>query len=146
MKKSRSKLLHMGPSAGIPASEISAMDFQEEIAMAVDTDELIDFIVHSGREARMLIRRMSIEAAQHFGLTSNTVGDMSYLYHRGFWNPENDPATAEIASWVWNLARRNRIIYFVRIGLEPEDFEEIRLDKYGTLGIDLKKSVYFRAA
>ena len=125
---------------------IFSKDTMDEVAIAVDTDELIDFIIEIGRESRMLIRRMSIEAARHFGLAGSTVGDLSYLYLRAPLIPKNDPEMAAIIRWARELADREKMIYLVRIGREPEDFEEIRTDKFGSLGIDLKKCVYFRAA
>ena len=146
MNNSRTKLLYMDSSFGIHASEMSTMNFQEETALAVDTDELIDFIIKAPSETRMLIRNMSVEAAGRFGLGSSTQGDLSYLYHRGKADSETSPAMAEIIRWAAELASQGKMIYLVKIGREPEDFEEIRTDKYGSLGIDLKKSVYFRAA
>ncbi len=146
MKNIQSKLFAMDSSASILASELFTMDFQEEIAMAVDTDELIDFIIKATSEVRMLIRKMSIEAASRFGLVSSTLGDLSYLYHRGIIKSDAVPAMAEIIRWAGKLARGDKKIYFVKIGREPEDFEEIRLEQFGTLGIGLKKSVYLRAA
>ncbi len=117
-----------------------------EVAIAVDIDDLVEFISQAGIDVRIFIRRMSINAASCTGLGTSTRGDVSYLYLRGCWNPEKNPAIALIMDWIWSLVRENRMVYFVRIGNKPEDFEEIRLKQYGTLGIDLKKSVYFRAA
>lgn len=134
------------PDQGLSKSSCQNCGCENEVAIAVDTDDLIEFISQAEFQVRMFIRHMSIEAATSFNLGSSTRGDVTYLYLRGCWNPEKNPGVALVMDWIRKLACQNRKVYFVRIGSKPEDFEEIRLEQCGTMGIDLKKSVYFRAA
>lgn len=122
------------------------MNRQSQIAIAVSTDELVDFLMKCSSSTRMLIRDMSLGAVREFKLQSSARGDVCYLFFQGIWEPENDSSAAEIIRWTHELAHRQKMIYLVRTGPEPEDFEEIRTDKHGSLGIELRKSFYFRAA
>ncbi|WP_028575841.1 hypothetical protein [Desulfonatronovibrio hydrogenovorans] len=117
------------------------MDGRSEIGIAVSTDELVLFLEKCSYEARTLIREMSIGAVRRFRLSSSTKGEMTILYLNAWWNEDLNPGVAEIMIWIRALADRDKMVYYLRIGSDEKDQDEVKTDKFGAFGIRTRKKI-----